>query len=397
MSWMPPVATLVPVRMGLSPFKARPDEVERLEKEMARAYSGADAFAFNSGRAALSVALSAIARERDGRGVIVPAYTCFSVASAVARAGLSVYPVDIDPNTLDFDYRDRANPPPGDVFAVISPGLFGIPGDIPALEQICFDQRLFLIEDAAQTLGAAIGDKPAGSFGDASLFSFGRGKPVGCLGGGLLVAHVKSLAETMVRQELPAARPRAFATALKGMLLFISVRSWAFSFVRLLPLIQMGASIFDPDYPVASLDPSRASVIRTLMAIEEEIIAKRRETGTGLLQRIRGIQGITIPRAGGEIKPAWLRFPIIFEDAADREAALYRLTARGFGVSTMYPIPIHRITKAKKYIRTDLGPYPGAEKVARGIVTLPTHAGVTHRAMDEMARIVREVMSAGGD
>ena len=58
-------------------------------------------FLVSSGRAALTILLEALRRRSERREVVIPAYTCFSVASAIARAGLTIRLCDVDPVTLD--------------------------------------------------------------------------------------------------------------------------------------------------------------------------------------------------------------------------------------------------------------------------------------------------------
>src|SRR5579863_938051 len=69
-------------------------------------------FGTSSGRAALWLALRSLHRLHPDRDVVaVPAYTCFSVPASIVRAGLKIYPVEIDPKTLDFDTEQLAEVP----------------------------------------------------------------------------------------------------------------------------------------------------------------------------------------------------------------------------------------------------------------------------------------------
>ena len=61
-------------------------------------------FLVSSGRAGLTLILRALRRLSDRRRVVVPGYTCFSVAAAVVKADLDVVPCDLELETLDFDY-----------------------------------------------------------------------------------------------------------------------------------------------------------------------------------------------------------------------------------------------------------------------------------------------------
>jgi dTDP-4-amino-4,6-dideoxygalactose transaminase len=391
----PPVGTLFPLRTTLKAFKASPDAVSVLERRMVELFEGHAAFSFNSGRAALTAALRMIAQTRRGKGVIVPAYFCYSVAAAIAKAGMRIFPADVLPETLSYDYKDRVRPSPSDVVAVVSPGLFGIPGDIPELQRICRPDHLFVIEDAAQTLGASIDGKPAGSFGDVSLFSFGRGKPLGGLGGGVLVTRGRAISESM-KAGCALPDPRApWKSGLESFAAAAVLRPGLFSIVRLMPFIRFGGTVFDPDFVERGLDAGRAALITELLKIREQIFQVRLANGKALHESLDGIEGILIPKPRSGITHSYLRFPLIFEDPADRDAALFRLTTKGLGASTMYPKPLHKVEKAGKFLNLELRPFPGAEKVARGIMTLPTQASVGRRDINKIVKIIREVMAAG--
>jgi perosamine synthetase len=85
------------------------------------------AFGMVSGRSALALILRSLSRLRPGRRfVAIPAYTCFTVPAAVVRAGLRILPVEIDPQTLDFNFEELNQLPGESLLAVVSSNLFGL-------------------------------------------------------------------------------------------------------------------------------------------------------------------------------------------------------------------------------------------------------------------------------
>src|SRR3972149_6052762 len=86
----------------------------------------------SSGRAALTIVLRALQRLSDRREVIIPAYTCFSVPSAVARAGLTIRLCDVDPKTLDMNHNALARLDLGTVLCTASSGMSGSSLDLAA-------------------------------------------------------------------------------------------------------------------------------------------------------------------------------------------------------------------------------------------------------------------------
>ena len=89
--------------------------------------------------------------------VIVPGYTCSSVAAAVARAGLRVRPVEVDAETLDYRREALEATPTSGAVAIVSSSLYGHPGDLPYLESFAADRGMLLVDDAAQAFLARVG------------------------------------------------------------------------------------------------------------------------------------------------------------------------------------------------------------------------------------------------
>jgi len=156
--------------------KSRSTEILR------RQVGGRHVYFISSGRAALTLLLRALQKLSNRREVVIPAYTCFSVPSAVVRAGLCIRLCDIDPKTLDLDHNALPRLDLGKVLCIVSSGLFGLPSDLVTLEEIARDYGTFLIDDAAQCLGAMLGERLCGTFGDAGFYSLGRGKNITTMG-----------------------------------------------------------------------------------------------------------------------------------------------------------------------------------------------------------------------
>src|SRR5689334_19813047 len=78
-------------------------------------------FSISSGRAALCLVLKSLARLNPGREVVaLPAYTCYTVAASLVRANLKLYPVEIDPQTLDFDFSQLEAVPAEKLLCIVT-------------------------------------------------------------------------------------------------------------------------------------------------------------------------------------------------------------------------------------------------------------------------------------
>jgi UDP-N-acetylbacillosamine transaminase len=93
----------------------------------------------------------------------------------------------MDPNLLEYAIKklDKKGKKPK---AVIVVHLYGQPADIEAIAEICNKYDIFLIEDAAESLGATFKGKHTGTFGDFGIFSFNGNKIITTSGGGALIS-----------------------------------------------------------------------------------------------------------------------------------------------------------------------------------------------------------------
>src|SRR3990167_5233573 len=136
----------------------------------------------------------------DKKYVLIPAYTCFSVPSAIVKAGLKVALCDINPSTFDFDYNLLKNAIDKDTLCIMPNHLFGIPSDMERIKDICRDKNIFIIEDAAQAMGGSYKGKKIGILGDVGFFSLGRGKNITCGSGGIIITNSDQIASAIRKQ-----------------------------------------------------------------------------------------------------------------------------------------------------------------------------------------------------
>lgn len=169
--------------------------VRRFEEEFA-AFCGADfCVGVGNGTDALYITLRALGIG-SGDEVITVANSFIATAEAISLTGARVVFVDCNPLTYNIDIKKVPNQITPRTKAIVPVHLYGQPAEMAALQRIALEHGLSLIEDAAQAHGAQIGDKRAGTFGDAACFSFYPGKNLGAYGdGGAIVSNNKVLIE----------------------------------------------------------------------------------------------------------------------------------------------------------------------------------------------------------
>ena len=127
--------------------------------------------AVSSGTAALDLALKAL-EISAGDEVITTPFTFISTANAILYQGAKPVFADIDDRSFNIDPGDVLNKITGKTKAIIGVHLFGHPFDLEAIQEICEDYNLLLVEDCAQAHGAEYNSVKVGSFGSAGCFSF---------------------------------------------------------------------------------------------------------------------------------------------------------------------------------------------------------------------------------
>lgn len=349
-------------------------------------------FGVSSGRTALWLILKSLHRLRPDRCVVaVPAYTCFSVPASILRAGLKLYPVEIDPATLDYSLPQLALLPKKELLCILTSNLFGLVNDIPQLEKIARSKGAFLVDDAAQALGATWDGRFAGTFGDVGFYSFGRGKALSVGEGGLIVTDSDEIAEAIRAEwkELPA-KSFVHLAMLTVQLICYSV----FLDPRLywvpnsLPFLNLGVAEFDPSFPVARMSTLASTLVSQLMDTLETMNQIRRRNARMIVEALSDTPCFTVPRSTVDCQPSYLRLPLIARDEVTRQRALMQCREVGIGASESYPTAICDIPGIQRYVASSDFHRPQAEALARKLITLPVHPLVQRQDLDRMIEIL---------
>jgi len=183
-------------------------EVSALEEEVA-AYCGVEhGIGCASGTDALILALRAL-DVGPGDEVVTPAYSFFASASCVSLVGATPVFCDVEPDTYNLDPAalERAITPR--TRAIIAVHLYGQCADMPGILEVAASRKIPVIEDAAQSIGAAWQGKRAGQWGIMTCFSFFPSKNFGCAGdGGMVVTGDEALKKRLMRLRGHGAEPK---------------------------------------------------------------------------------------------------------------------------------------------------------------------------------------------
>ena len=280
--------------------------------QLSEAGSRQRAWLVSTGRAAMTLGLTALQRAAGDPHrveVIFPGYTCYSVPASVERAGLVPRLCDVDPVTLSPDLESLAGVDFSRVLAVVSANLYGMPNALDDLENLARTHGFFMLDDAAQALGARYHGRPAGGFGDIGLFSFDKGKNITTLQGGVLVAdrgRVSDALDFATGGLQHASLAATFATLCKLPVYSLMLRPGLYGAVRRLPL-GLGLTPFETDYPIESYSAALAGLATVQLERLTQINATRISNAERLRSSLAGVSGLVVPTGsarGGARLPA---------------------------------------------------------------------------------------------
>ena len=330
----------------------------------------------DSGTHALQLALAAVASSRPDRPVALPAYTCYDVATAALGADVTVMFYDVDPEALTPDLDGVRACLRAGCGTVMVNVLHGFPVDWHALRDVCAAHGAVLIEDAAQAGGSGWAGRPAGTFGDLTVLSFGRGKGwTGGAGGGLLARGDLGRAVRAAGPEPSGRGGGARALVASGVQWFLG-RPRLFGVPRSIPALRLGETRFHPPTPPGGMPPYvAASVVRHEAAAVAEVDVRRRHAARWrrLLDDVEATGlGLSLCTPLDASECGYLRLPA--RASGHAAEVLSQATVVRAGVARGYPKALPDLPALASVIRGGSANVPGARELARNLHTFPAHS-----------------------
>lgn len=334
--------------------------VERFEQAMASFCGVRHAVGVGSGTDALALALSALGVGPGSRVLTTP-FSFFASASTIVRLGARPIFADIDPRTLNLDpdaVAEALARADGPVAGIVAVHLFGRLADLDALRALADRHGLWLVEDAAQAIGARLDGRRAGTFGSAGCLSFYPTKNLGGIGdGGMLLTADDDLAGRVRRD-------RAHGVVA--------------------PYVHETIGL------CSRLDAVQAAALGAkLPHLDGWNDARRRVAGWYATHfRSRGLAGgagapVELPVPAGEAHV----FHVYTVRVCDRDALVHALARAGIGTQVYYRLPLHRQAPLAACAEVPAG-VPQAERAAGDVVALPMYPQMSE---EQVVRVVEGV------
>jgi len=359
------VAVLKNPQLSLGP------KLLEFEKKFARYIGAKHAVAVNSGTSGLHLCVRALDLQ-DGDEVLTTPFSFIASANCLLFERARPVFVDIREDTLNIDETKLAEMINAKTKAILPVHVFGLPCTMPTIIKIAKKHHLAVIEDACEAIGAELGGKKAGTFGDCSVFAFYPNKQITTGEGGMIVTNndrIAVLAASMRNQGRD-----------EGM-------GW------------LAHNRLGYNYRISDINCALGIV---QLARIEEIVNKRQQVAQLYQSALAEIEEISLPPASsGFLKRSWFVYVIKLDRAfkqRHRDEIIRQLRAKGIGCNVYFPA-IHLQPFYRKKFGYKPGDFPITESVADRTIALPFYnnlskKGIKH-VVDALKSIINQVKKHG--
>ena len=366
------------------------------ERKLAKYVGSRSALFVNSGSSANLVALSGLTSPKLGKKALKPGDEVLTVAmgfpttvNPIIQNGLRPVVVDVELETYDAK-SDRLREAVGPkTRAIMMAHTLGNPFDLDTVRELCDEHNLWLIEDSCDALGSTYDGQKTGSFGDTATASFYPAHHITTGEGGAV--FVKS---PLVKKQVESFRDwgrdcycetghddtcnKRFGWTL-GDLPAGYDHKYIYSHIG---------------YNLKATDMQAALGLSQLTKLDE-FSDRRKQNFKYLSKKLKGVQGLIMPKATPKSDPSWFGFPITLDPKhpVDREDLLRFLDSRKIGTRLMFA---GNIMKQPAYRNVDfrvVGDLTNTDIVMRRTFWVGVYPGLTEPMLDYIADSITEFVN----
>jgi dTDP-4-amino-4,6-dideoxygalactose transaminase len=338
-------------------------EVRELEQALAEFCGARHVVSCASGTDALALVLMAKGIG-PGDAVICPSFTFCATAEMVVLLGATPVFADVDEATFNISPAGVVRAIAAAKKAGLTPrmilpvDLFGLPAEYHAINAIAAEEKLFVLDDAAQGFGATIGNRKLGTLTDATTTSFFPAKPLGCYGdGGAVFTDDPEMAETLVSLRVHGQGRDKYDNVRVGL--------------------------------TARLDTIQAAVLIEKLKIFPDEIDARNRIAKRYAKAFAGLVGV--PQIPDGMTSVWAQYTIRIKPGT-RDAFAAALKAEGVPTAIYYPKPLHRMRVYGGFPCAE-GGLPVTDRLAEEVISLPMHAYLDEPTQDRIVAAVRRAVA----
>jgi len=329
-------------------------KVAECEKAIAAYSKCKRAIGASSGTDAILNALMSLGIKR-GQEVITTPFTFFATAGCIVRTGARPVFVDIDPKTYNINPAQIEAAVTKKTKAILPVHLFGQMADMDPIMKVAKKHNLFVVEDAAQAVGAEYKGRRAGSIGTVGCFSFFPSKNLGAVGdGGMIVTNDDALADMCDIMRNHGSKPKYYHKYVGGNF---------------------------------RLDPIQAVVVLVKLKYLEAWHKGRQSSAAWYDRKFAGCKGVVTPHVEPHNRMIYNQY--VLRIPGKRDAVEARLNERKIGNAIYYPVPLH-LQECFADLGYKEGDFPHSEQAAKEVLAIPVYPELSDAQKEEVVAAVRD-------
>lgn len=339
---------------------AQGPQVARLEKKFAKLCGTKYAVATCSGTAALHTTLYALGLG-PGDEMITTPFSFIATANAILMVGARPVFVDIDPKTFNINPEKIKKAITRQTRAILAVNLYGQPADYKKINKIAKKYKLFVIEDAAQSINASLGGRKSGNLGESSCFSLYATKNITSGEGGLITTHNKNYYK----------RARLFRNHGQKENIPYQYQDLGFNY--------------------------RMTEIQAALALEQlkklnKITKRRQAIAKRYNQAFKKVKGLLVPYQAPDRTHVYHQYTlrITKEFKRSRDGLKKYLEKKGIEVKIYYPKPLHLYPHFQKF-GYKKGDFPVAEKASQAVLSIPVHPLLREKEINYIIKTITKI------
>lgn len=315
-----------------------------------------------NGTDALQIAMMALDL-KPGDEVILPVHTYVATAEVIALLGLTPVFIDVEESTFNLDIAQIESRITSRTKAIVPVHLYGQCVDMAPLLETARRNNLFVIEDAAQALGAEYtfpdgSRKTAGTMGTIGTTSFFPSKNLGCYGdGGAIFTSDAGLADK-IRMIANHGQKKKYHHEIIGV--------------------------------NSRLDTLQAAILEVKLKYLKDYTRRRNEVATFYDAHLEGISGLNVPVRSAFSTHVFHQYTIRVQ--GQRDVLKVWLEERGVPTMIYYPVPLH-LQNAYRKDDAPEGMFPVTEHLSKTVLSLPIHTEMTAEEMQYITESIRKFFS----
>lgn len=327
--------------------------VQQFQQELELYLDVKHVIACANGTDALQIAMMALGL-KPGDEVITASFTYVATAEVIALLGLKPVLVEVDPETFLIDPVSIEAAITYQTKAIVPVHLFGQCADMEAIMEIAERNKLYVIEDTAQAIGASYtfsdgSVKKAGCMGHIGCTSFFPSKNLGCYGdGGAIYTNDDAYADQI----------RMIANHGQS--------------------VQYHHDVIGVN---SRLDSLQAAILRAKLPHLDTYNAKRNQAAAYYDQVFESVSALKIPARAPKTNHVFHQYTLKLDSSLDREDMRRYLADRGIPSMVYYPLPLHK-QKAYKDDRYPEGHFPITEQLCEWVLSLPMHTELSTEQLE---------------